>query len=538
MSDTGLGVCYGRCLAPLRDDARVTESVEDTLSGCEPGKRRMYRVYVPGVEGVWAPAVHSSCLHNEYAALALRTLGDTPDDPPYAVPLVDEQFRVLRNLVRRLNVVSWSRAAVAASYKGALGRRYAKALVDLENDGLSDVDARLSGFLKGEKFNPMAKVSKPRLINPRSPVFNLELATYLKPLEHALWRKWKVGVGCRRTRVSGKGLNGLQRAALIREKMDSVGDCVVFEVDGKAFESHVTDKQLAREHGVYKAAYPGDEVLVWMLEKQLKLSGRTQGGIKYTRPGGRASGDYNTGLGNTLLMGVFVICALQSLAPAGPWTVLADGDNCLIFLHSSLRHCVGRFGDAMSAVCAHEMTVEKPVTVLEEVCFGQSKPCFTERGLIMVRDPFKALSGAFCGYRHFHDPHFAPRLVRGIAMAELSLARGVPVLGAYFAEAEYLTRKYKSLKNVEFFLEGHLLGLPPDPGIVKVSLDARVSFERAWGISPEEQLSLERLLVEGLRRDFVRVLDSGVWLSRVTPVTHGPGPPDASNAAEHLFLER
>nr|QXN75445.1 MAG: RNA-dependent RNA polymerase [Grapevine-associated tombus-like virus 4] len=494
----------------------------------------MYRCFVPRVEGVWAPAVHSNCMHNEVAALGLRTMGPTPEDPISEGVFdkhVEEEFKKLRLMMKRLGIRRKSREEIVAGYSGALRRRYQEASESLDDEELGNQDYKLRAFLKGEKFNPLLKVSKPRMICPRSPRYNLELARYLKPLEHALWKKWKVGHNCPKTRVSGKGLNGRERASLIKEKMDSVGDCLVFEVDGKAFEAHVSREQLLLEHSVYKAAYPGCVDLQNLLQCQLTLKGKTAAGIKFERDGCRASGDFNTGLGNTMLMGSFVIAAMNKAGYGFKWTVLADGDNCLLFVERRYASgVVERFAELVRSVCSHEMTVEKPTTILEGVVFGQSRPCATEAGYTMVRDPYKVLSGAFCGYRHFHEKQFAPRLIRGIALAELSLARGLPVLGAYFQTAAHLTRRFKALRNPEFFLEGHLINVV-DPGPLNVTAEARTSFALAWGIGVEEQLALEQSLTDLLSAELLPTLQRAAWLDDVVEVVHGRGALNGDNPA-------
>lgn len=497
----------------------------------------MYRCYVPAEEGVWLPAVHSNCPHNELAALALRTMAVTPKDPASWSFGVRRRFRMLRKLVKVLNLTPWSIDRVVSSYSGAMRRRYEVAAESLVDDDLGKWDFKLSAFLKGEKINPVLKVSKPRMICPRSPRYNLSIAAYLKPLEHALWKTWKFGHGCRASRISGKGLNGYQRAKLIADKMADVGDCVVFEVDGKAFEAHVSRQQLLLEHSIYKAAYPGDSKLHRLLEVQLKLEGKTAGGIKFEREGCRASGDFNTGMGNTVLMGSFTIEALVSLDLKDPWTILADGDNCLLFVaQNSAARAHSEFGAAMTTVCSHEMTVEKPVTVLEHVTFGQSNPVWTERGYTLVRDPFKVLSGAFSGYRHFHDKSLAPRLIRSIAQGELAMNRGVPLLGPYFERAEYLTRKYKQLRSDELFVDARLF-LAVDPGTTLVSDRARLSFASAFGIGVGEQLVIEQRLIAGLNEDLVKVLDGAKWLDSVVEVNHGTVANGGENTADWLFAD-
>jgi hypothetical protein len=300
-----------------------------------------------------------------------------------------------------------------------------------------------------------------------------------------------------------------------------VGDCVAFEVDGKAFEAHVEVSQLKMEHRVYKAAFPCDSELGFLLSKQLNLRGMTKGKVRYFRKGCRASGDYNTGMGNTILMGIFSIAALSKMGLTKPWTLLGDGDNCLIFVHrSEAKRVVSGFGGAVSEVCSHEMTVEKPTMRVEGLTFGQSQPVRTATGLRMVRNIYKTLGSAFCGHRHYHDKIFGPRVLRSVILAERALSKGVPVVGPYFEEAERLTRNWSALKDPSLYLEGHLLDLPPDRGASPITSDVRRSFEWAFDLNPDEQRALEASLVRQLRV-LPGILTSGAWLDVVHEVTHG-----------------
>lgn len=496
----------------------------------------MYRVFVPQVEGVWAPAVHSNCLHNEWASLSLRTMGQTPSDPHDMASLVGKIFNGHKTLLRRKLVQRWSLDQVVSSYKGRLARRYTKAKIEMEVTGLEPDDWRLSPFLKGEKFNPLIKTSKPRMINPRGPKYNLVLASFLKPVEHLLWKHWKHGHLCQKTRVSGKALNGRQRANLIQKKWQSVGDCVAVEVDGKAFEAHVTREQLLLEHSVYKAAY-SDPLLARLLEKQLVLRGKTAGGIKFSRPGSRASGDFNTGLGNTMLMGSFVIAAMTSMDLEVPWSVLADGDNCLLFLHrSSYEDVIRRFPQALSSFCGHEMTIEKPAFTLEKVTFGQCQPVLTSAGYTMVRNPFKVLSGAFSGYRYFNEPVMAEKLLKAIAQAELSLNRGVPLLQTYFSRALSLLDRVKNLRAPADFLEGHLVHANSTTDLLPVTAEVRASFERAFDLDAESQIALEKRLLICLQ-ELPVVLRERRWLRRVVQPVHGPPGSQHEDSNDYLWLD-
>jgi hypothetical protein len=122
-----------------------------------------------------------------------------------------------------------------------------------------------------------------------------------------------------------------------------------------------------------------------------------------------------------------------------------------------------RFAEAATAVSAQELAVENPVTRLEQVTFGQSNPVVVYRpnsGAVysMVRNPWKVLAGAYSGYRHYNDYHRqGVRVLKSISQAELTLARGVPVLEAYFATALKRLVDVPDLADPEPVLEGRLL---------------------------------------------------------------------------------
>jgi hypothetical protein len=235
----------------------------------------MRTAWTSGLEGTWVPGVHANCHHNERAALLHRVLGPLPwpDDRPVG-PRFSLAFRSLRRLGGRYCGYKWSHLETAQSYTGAMCRRYLEAERSLRVDGpLTSSDSFLSAFLKAEKIT-LKSYHKPRMIFPRSPRYNLVLASWLKPFEHWLWGrltlKWffkdREPVWLKRhltdhgsTRVVAKGLSPRSRANLIARKFRSFEGCVVFEADGKGFEAHVSTGQIDEEHSVYLADLPEGE---------------------------------------------------------------------------------------------------------------------------------------------------------------------------------------------------------------------------------------------------------------------------------------
>lgn len=473
-----------------------------------------------GLGGTWVPGVHANCMHNEYAALCLRAL--CPFPRPADPGLGSDFVRVFRHMVRvgsRYGGSRWTHLEAAESYSGSLRRRYLEAERSLRVDGpVGAGDTYLRAFLKAEKLG-VGKFQKPRMIFPRSPRYNLDLATWLKPFEHWLWG-YLTGrrlFGGSNTRVVGKGLSPRRRANLLVRKFRAIRDCVCFEVDGKAFEAHTTREQLSWEHKVYLAAYHGDEGLRRLLRHQLRLAGTTQGGWKFSRDGCRASGDFNTGMGNTIVMCVAVVAALKGKCK---FDILVDGDNALVFLERSSAEWVSRnFANWVFESCGHEMVLEKPVSYLEGVRFGRSAPVFLGHGLgwTMVREPESVLSNAFASHRWLREPVFARRWCNGVARCELSLARGVPVLQVFALEVlkQTETRKAVPLEALrDYFVVGAWLA--GEEAVIPVTRECRLSFERAFGWSPEEQLrveqSLSRLRVEHATRT-LEYPDARSWWS-------------------------
>lgn len=464
--------------------------------------------------GTWVPRVHAVCPHNELSSVFQRVLAPLP--VPLNYPLgqaVLREFARVKRLAGRYGGETWSYLQTASSYHGRLRRRYMAAEESLRESPVSSRDARLSPFLKAEKCNVDGKLPKPRMIWPRSPRYNLALASRLKPFEHWLWgrldaRTFAVpGVG----RIVAKGLNPRRRANLIVRKFARIEDCVVFEADGKAFEAHVLPAQLSAEHGVYHSAFPGDGGLFALLAMQLVLRAKLMCGAKISRPGSRASGDFNTGMGNTLIFSCIVVAALRELCGSKPFDLLVDGDNCIVFIpRSVLGRVVSSFAPTVLQMSGHEVVLERPVAVIEQIVFGQSHPVFLGpgRGWVMTRDWRKVFSVALSSHRWLHDPSFGLEWVQGVAACELSLSRGLPVLQRWALEIQarfgvFCSQRRDALED--YFVVGAWLAGGEDR--LEVLPECRLSFERAFGLSPEEQDFVE----SGLAASLAGASVSGPW---------------------------
>jgi len=482
---------------PVRDNCelRVPE-LEGVL--CEAGPRVVYRCYTPSVGGVWHPQVHRSCAHNMVAGLQLRTMAPVPDPTPEGQASFAKQAKLVRRLLRgRIGRVDrWSLERVAASYtEKRLRVRYGEALRSLNAEGLcTRRDAFVKAFVKGELGN--YKVFKPRVIMAREPRYNLELASFLKPVEHELYGALRGFGRCyTRTRFIGKGLSGVERASLLRRKFTSRPGMVAFEVDCKSFESHVRGFQLAEEHAVYTSLCP-DARLAELLSWQQKFSGVGTGGVGFKLEGVRASGDFNTGLGNTLIMCCLVLMVADELGTG--YDFLADGDNAVVFVRDQ---DLALWMEALPRVflsAGHEAEVGDVAREFSQVVFGQSKPLLTQGGWRMVRDPFKVMSHACAGFRHYSEMNGGLRVLKSVAYCEAVLGQGVPVLQAY---SQSLLEALKEVSFAKAPLDNFEYQRVLARGIrwsearkETISAETRRLYAISWGVSVEEQLRLEKLL--------------------------------------------
>jgi hypothetical protein len=250
---------------------------------------------------------------------------------------------------------------------------------------------------------------------------------------------------------------------------------------------------LEQERLVYQRAFPGDARLRWLLDKQKELVGSVSG-AKFSRPGGRASGDFNTGLGNSLIFLVECVSAMRELGV--PYDILVDGDNALLFVKTGdLSHVVQNFAPLVERSSGHEVKLEAPTTTIERIRFGGAAPIFLgpRLGWSMVRDWVRVLSGAFSSHVHLNEPKFAKRWMYGVARCELSVARGVPILQEWAVKAIQALRTGKKLKE-DFFLDYFAQGawFADEGAATVVTLDARISFEKAFGVDVDSQLRFER----------------------------------------------
>jgi hypothetical protein len=295
------------------------------------------------------------------------------------------------------------------------------------------------------------------------------------------------------TPVVAKGLTQQAKAECIVSKLKHGWACV--GLDASRFDQCVQAQLLKAEHNVYTRLFPNDRFLAELLSHQLcnKGIGRCRDGFVRADIGAmRCSGDQNTSLGNIVIMCMLIkqFCMENSLLQ---FDILNDGDDLLLFLPSRCLPLL-RGLDAWYLSWGLRMKVEAPAYIPEQVEFCQARPVQTGQGWVLVRNPKKALNTDFaCGARCDNWSNYLVHL-RSVGICGLSMAAGVPILQELynFGIRNGRTGKF-SLEVLNGLGQQHVIqarsGFKAQPATI--TSVARSSFEQAFGIPANDQISIE-----------------------------------------------
>nr|UQB76141.1 RNA polymerase [Flumine tombus-like virus 26] len=389
-------------------------------------------------------------------------------------------------------------AAIVASYQGGKATLYRNAMESLKEAPLSQKDAYVKSFVKAEKINITAKGDPaPRVIQPFNTRYCLELGRYLKLRECAMlgWCN-KVWGGSSVTVF--KGLNVEQAGEHMWRKWSDYKDPVAVGLDASRWDQHVGIQALNFEFGFYKAVYPNDHYLNWLLSMQLHNKGvllAKDGSIRYKVNGRRMSGVPNTGLGNCILMTALVhtYCRERGVKAS----LANNGDDCVVIME---RQDLATFQAGLTAWFLDfgiNMVVEPPVDTFEAIEFCQCHPIHTATGPRMVRTLHTSMAKDTYSVVSMRNAKDCETWLSAVGMCGETINAGVPVLEEF---ARAFTRAGHNRSVSKLHVERILGygGVERIKGMTKrvvpITTEARVSFYRAFGVVPYQQEVMEELL--------------------------------------------
>lgn len=460
--------------------------------------RQVTKVHVPGLAN--PVYVYNNTYVNLERGLAERVYnvesGGEFRPPPRPLPGAFERMREFADAVVksscRTTRVDYDE--FVAMYSGRKATIYAAAAASCRLSPVTKRDAQLSTFVKAEKVIPTRDKQwpAPRVIQPRSPRYNVEVGRFLKPLEHILYRGMAKVWG---EPVVMKGYTVEGVARVLRAKWTSFRRPVAIGLDASRFDQHVSVEALRWEHGVYLRMFPPNQrrelarLLSWQVENK-GVARASNGRIKYSVRGCRMSGDMNTALGNCLLMCGLVYTYARSRAVE--CKLVNNGDDCVVILE---ERDLNRFLSGLSGwflEMGFTMKVEEPVREFERIEFCRMRPVQTVNGWIMVRNVADALVRDFTTVLSIRSARDAMKWWHAVGLGGASITPGVPVFQSIYQRMVAMGLPSRMVESPWMQDQG-FTRLQGEGGDTSVTPAARISFWRAFGITPAAQEELEAM---------------------------------------------
>lgn len=425
---------------------------------------------------------HSDCVCNEVLALACRHQATVPEPTrPWTDLLVPPGMSE--------PVEPWSRRRVVEYYGGSKRKEFERAYESLQTDPLVEEDGKVRMFLKMDKYECGAefKPKAPRCIQFRQKRYGLELGRYVHPLEQELYNSTVDASG---THVFAKCRNSEQRAADLWEKANEFVEPVFVLLDQTNWDAHVNATLLEYEHQTYLRKCPRTE-LRQLLNWQRQNNGATKNGTKYQTRYTRMSGDMNTALGNCVInYGLLYSWTMEAGVKA---CFYIDGDDSVVVVD---RKDAVKLSELDPAKWFLNFGMEAKVewaTEFEHCEFCQSRPVWDGLGWKMVRNPERFLLRSEWTVQP-HQPEFIPRLVSSVGKCELASGIGIPVVQSLSLAMIEASGDHKLWKGLDSYRKAKMERWAPERAqraVREVTAESRASFEKAWGISAEEQVEME-----------------------------------------------
>lgn len=465
----------------------------------DPHDRKLTRV--GGLSGeIYQPVAHCNCSHNQLSALVNRVAGVVPKPTLEAIDELKITCKMFAATVP--HTVQAPLDEMPKRYSGGKRKRYEEALDFYYKFGVCKNDSFVKMFVKSERFDPEDKVNPhPRAIQYRNPVYCVVLASFLQPMEHHLYLSKFASKGVPRSRNIAKGLNSVQRAHLLVEKLSNFFDPVVLSLDASRWDKHVTLRLLQLEHYIY-TLINSDPEFAQLLSWQLWNKGFSDLGMSYKVKGRRMSGDMNTAVGNCILMLTMLVTYFRLIA-VNKYDILDDGDDVLAIVERADLNKVSTSVKDVFTTFGMTMKLEGSESDLHKVTFCRSRVIeYAPQQYKFVRNPKDVMSKALCGTRHWSDLMYRRRVLAAIGTCELVINLGVPVLQAFatavlrnvggdtdiykYAPDGLRSRYLRDLK--------HLGVEAQEIRAVPIQDCARMSFYIAFDLAPDEQILLEKKL--------------------------------------------
>lgn len=447
-------------------------------------------------QGYW-----NKCACNEYDALLRRhACGDIQPRGPLWPRLRHNLLLIAETLKHEISFERQGHVSVMEHTRPSIKKRYKNAWHNMKSlrMDVGSAQARLTSFVKFEKI-PLGKIDvgkPPRLIQFRSYEYLYCLKSYI--LTHSMLlktTKTSVFNNQEMNTVFTKLYDTPGIARVLRESWDSFKNPVAVCLDHSKFDGHYVTDLLNLEHEYWNKLF-ASPFLKRLLDMQLHNKGVTQNGLRYKLTGHRASGEYTTSEGNTLMNYAMIHTVCEHLGI--DVRIHVNGDDSVIVAESQYKDKIVNAVDLFRQFNM-ETGVEKVAEHFQEIVYCQSSPVRKmvkgRMAWYMIKEPIRTMSRmCYC------DSKFGSALLRfvgGMALCELAVSSGIPILQAFTLALLSRSMSVRPLGAVDKFPAR--LASSDAISIYPVEEVTREDFSIAFGYTPNQQISMENELAGLLR---------------------------------------
>ena len=205
------------------------------------------------------------------------------------------------------------------------------------------------------------------------------------------------------------------------------------------------------------------------------------------------SGDMNTALGNCIIMCTLILEYVTQLGIV--CKLINNGDDCVVIMERKDEQRFVESLDQWFLNFGFEMKVEPTVDVFEEIEFCQMHPVLVDNW-VMVRNPVAALTKDVMslGCRTFHTYR---QWLGAVGKCGYSLYGDTPIFSEFYRRMSEMGVS-SNIKHSNLLSNSGFFRLSKMPRVrltdnVTVKDVARLSFQRAFGITVREQYEVEAM---------------------------------------------
>ncbi len=395
---------------------------------------------------------------------------------------------------------------------------YEQAVESLIHQPVCSRDAEIKPFVKIEKSLKniySGDIPDPRVIQPRSPRFNVEYGRYVSAIEKKVYQSINDLMPGRVTVM--KGLNVIEVAEVFAEAWGSFPDPVAVQLDASRFDQHVCVAAMRWKHKVYRKFLDMNEeelkLFLWLSKCQYATAASARDRdhqLRYKVNGSLCSGDVDTSV-----TAIILVCAMfyTFLKQQGvDYRFIDNGDDCVVILNRSDLNVFDTLPDFMGKL-GFVYRIDGVVDVLEQIKFCQCHPVFEgHKGrYVMVRDPHDALAKDTVIVKSGISFSEECGIYKAVAQGGLALYGDMPLYHTFYSE---LLSHYGGAKCPRYYPGSYMMKTMSQRVSATYTTphdSTRLSFFRAFGVSPERQRE-----VEGLYKS-PRQGETEVWYADLVP---------------------